>query len=215
MVFYARVLFLDRSCPHLREVKLMNVKCFKVGWLSTNCYIGGCEETKDAVIIDPGLENKKEAIPILDHIKKNGYHIKYIINTHGHPDHISGNTIMKEATAAPILIHENHKGKANADQKLHGGDTIQVGNCKLVVLHTPGHTKSGISLLGNNFVFTGDTLFAGSIGRTDFPGGSFQEIMESIKTKLMPLPDNFKVYPGHESSSTIGNEKKYNPFLQM
>jgi len=192
----------------------MNVKCFKVGWLSTNCYVVGCEETKEAVIIDPGLESEKEAKLILEHIKKKRFYIKYIINTHGHPDHISGNMIMKEATGASILIHENHKGKAKADQKLRDGDVIQVGNCKLKVLHTPGHTKSGISLLGTDFVFTGDTLFAGSIGRTDFPGGSFQEIMNSIKTKLMPLPDNFKVYPGHESSSTIGDEKKYNPFLQ-
>ena len=192
----------------------MNVKCFKVGWLSTNCYVVECEETKEAIIIDPGLESEKEAKLILEYIKKNRFHIKYIINTHGHPDHISGNMIMKEATGASILIHENHKGKANADQKLREGDLIQVGNCKLKVLHTPGHTKSGISLLGTDVVFTGDTLFAGSIGRTDFPGGSFQEIMKSIKTKLMPLPDNFKVYPGHESFSTIGDEKKYNPFLQ-
>jgi hydroxyacylglutathione hydrolase len=192
----------------------MNVKCFKVGWLSTNCYVVGCEETKEAIIIDPGLESEKEAKLILEYIKKNRFHIKYIINTHGHPDHISGNMIMKEATGASILIHENHNGKANADQKLREGDLIQVGNCKLKVLHTPGHTKSGISLLGTDVVFTGDTLFAGSIGRTDFPGGSFQEIMKSIKTKLMPLPDNFKVYPGHESFSTIGDEKKYNPFLQ-
>jgi hydroxyacylglutathione hydrolase len=192
----------------------MNVKCFKVGWLSTNCYVVGCEETKEAIIIDPGLESEKETKLILEYIKKNRFHIKYIINTHGHPDHISGNMIMKEATGASILIHENHKGKANADQKLREGDLIQVGNCKLKVLHTPGHTKSGISLLGTDVVFTGDTLFAGSIGRTDFPGGSFQEIMKSIKTKLMPLPDNFKVYPGHESFSTIGDEKKYNPFLQ-
>ena len=121
---------------------------------------------------------------------------------------------MKKATGATILIHENHKGRANADQKLHEGDIIQIGNSKLVVLYTPGHTKSGISLLGDNMVFTGDTLFAGSIGRTDFPGGSFHEIINSIKTKLMALPDNFKVYPGHESYSTIGKEKKYNPFLQ-
>ena len=192
----------------------MNIKCFKVGWLATNCYVIGCEETKEAAIIDPGLESEKESKLIFDYVNKNSFHIKYIINTHGHPDHISGNMIMKEATGASILIHENHKGQANADQKLHDGDIIQVGNFELKVLHTPGHTKSGISLVGTNCVFTGDTLFAGSIGRTDFPGGSFQEIIKSIKTKLMPMPDNFKVYPGHESFSTIGEEKKYNPFLK-
>ncbi len=192
----------------------MNVKCFKVGYLSTNCYVVSCEESKEAAVIDPGLESEAESKQILDFIKQNGFSIKYIINTHGHPDHISGNAVMKEATGASILIHENHKGRANADQKLRDGDVIHVGNFKLVVLHTPGHTKSGICLLGDNVVFTGDTLFAGSIGRTDFPGGSFQDLIQSIKTKLLPLPDSFKVYPGHESFTTIGSEKKFNPFLQ-
>ncbi|MEJ2243792.1 MAG: MBL fold metallo-hydrolase [Candidatus Bathyarchaeota archaeon] len=147
----------------------MNVKCFKVGYLSTNCYVVSCEETKQAAIIDPGLETRTEAQPILDYIKQNGLTTKYIINTHGHPDHISGNMIMKQATGALILIHENHSGRANPDKKLSDGDVINIGNYKLVVLYTPGHTKSGISLLGDGLVFTGDTLFAGSIGRTDFP----------------------------------------------
>ena len=191
----------------------MIVERFKVGWLSTNCYVVGCKETKEAAIIDPGLESEAEVDQILDFIKQNNFHIKYIINTHGHPDHISGNVIMKKATGAPILIHENDAKRVQADSKLRDGDVIQVGNFKLVVLHTPGHTKDGICLLGDNVVFTGDSLFAGSIGRTDFPGGSFQELMQSIKTKLLHLPESFKVYPGHESSTTIGNEKKYNPFL--
>jgi hydroxyacylglutathione hydrolase len=193
---------------------LMIVKRFKVGWLSTNCYVVGCEETKEAAVIDPGLESEAEAELILDYIKQNGFRIKYIINTHGHPDHISGNAAMKEATGAPILIHEKADDRVEADRKLRDGDVISVGNFKLTVLHTPGHTPCGICLLGDNVVFTGDSLFAGSIGRTDFPGGSFQQLIKSIKTKLLPLPDNFKVYPGHESSSTIGDEKIYNPFLQ-
>ena len=192
----------------------MIIECFKVGWLSTNCYVVSCEETKEAAIIDPGLETEKEAEQILDYIKQNSIHVKYIINTHGHPDHISGNEYFKEATKAPILIHESHSGRANADQKLHEGDTIQIGNFKLDVLHTPGHTKGGICLVGENLVFTGDTLFAGAIGRTDFPGGSYEQIMRSIKTKLLCLPDSFKVYPGHNSFTTIANEKKHNPFLQ-
>lgn len=192
----------------------MIIECFKVGWLATNCYVVSCEETKQAAVIDPGLENEVEADLILDYIKKNGLRVKYIINTHGHPDHISGNEAIKKATGALILIHETHQGRANPDQRLKEGDEISVGNFKLKVLHTPGHTKGGISLVGDNVVFTGDTLFAGSIGRTDFAGGSFKEIMQSIKTKLLTLPDSFKVYPGHESFSTIGNEKKYNPFLQ-
>jgi len=192
----------------------MIIKRFTVGSLSTNCYVVGCEETKEAVVIDPGLENEKETEEILNFIKQNSFHIKYIINTHGHPDHIAGNTIMKKATGAPILIHEKHSARVQADRKLHDGDVIQVGTFKLVVLHTPGHTKDGISLLGDNVVFTGDALFPGSIGRTDFIGGSFEELMRSIKTKLLSLPDSFKVYPGHESSTTIGEEKKHNPFLQ-
>lgn len=192
----------------------MITECFKVGWLATNCYVVSCEETKQAAIIDPGLENETEANQILDYVKRNGLQVKYIINTHGHPDHISGNTKMKEATGAAILIHETHQGRANPDQRLKDGDTIRVGNFVLKVLYTPGHTRGGISLLGDGVVFTGDTLFAGAIGRTDFSGGSYQQIIESIKTKLLPLPDSTKVYPGHESFSTIGDEKKYNPFLQ-
>ncbi|MGD9130502.1 MAG: MBL fold metallo-hydrolase [Candidatus Bathyarchaeota archaeon] len=192
----------------------MIVKGFAVGWLSTNCYVVGCEETREAAVIDPGMESEREAEPIMDFIKQNSLQIKYIINTHGHPDHVAGNTITKEATGAPILIHESNSEHVQADRKLHNGDAIQVGTLKLVVLHTPGHTKDGISLLGDNAVFTGDTLFAGSVGRTDFLGGSYEELMQSIKTKLLPLPDSLKVYPGHGPATTIGNEKRHNPFLQ-
>ena len=191
----------------------MILKCFKVGWLSTNCYVIGCEETKEAAIIDPGFENKTEADRILCFIKNNQFQIRYIINTHNHPDHTSGNLIIKKATNAPILIHRNNSKPIQADKELQEGDIIQIGNIKLVVLHTPGHTPDGICLLGHNFVFTGDSLFHGSIGRTDFPGGSYKDLIQSIKIKLLSLPDNFKIYPGHESFSTIGNEKKFNPFL--
>ena len=192
----------------------MIVKCFAVGWLSTNCYVVGCEETREAAIIDPGMETEEEVEQVLDFIEEKGFTVKYIINTHGHPDHISGNDVMKEATGAPILIHESNSEGVNADRKLRDGDVLQVGNFKLVVLHTPGHTPDGISLLAENAVFTGDALFAGSIGRTDFVGGSYDALMRSIKTKLMCLPDNCVVYCGHGPSTTIGNEKRYNPFLQ-
>ena len=192
----------------------MIIKCFAVGWLSTNCYVVGCEETREAAVIDPGMERERETEQILDFIEQNGFQVKYIINTHGHPDHISGNAAMKEATGAPILIHKNHPARVQADRKLHDGDILQVGTLKLMVLHTPGHTPDGISLLGDNVVFTGDALFAGSIGRTDFSGGSFQELINSIKTKLLPLPDSFKVYSGHGPPTTIGDEKRRNPFLQ-
>ena len=192
----------------------MKVKSFPVGWLSTNCYVVSCEETKEAAVIDPGMESEKETEQILEYIKQNGFKIKYIINTHGHPDHVVGNEAIKEATGAPILIHESTIEKLNADRKLHDGDVLQVGNVKLVVLHTPGHTPDGISLLADNAVFTGDTLFAGSVGRTDFLGGSYADLMQSIKTKLMCLPDSFTVYCGHGPATTIGDEKMYNPFLQ-
>ena len=192
----------------------MKVKSFPVGWLSTNCYVVSCEETKEAAVIDPGMENENETEQILEYIKQNGFKVKYIINTHGHPDHVVGNEAIKEATGAPLLIHESAIEKLNADRKLYDGDVLQVGNVKLVVLHTPGHTPDGISLLADNAVFTGDTLFAGSVGRTDFLGGSYSDLMQSIKTKLMCLPDSSTVYCGHGPATTIGDEKLYNPFLQ-
>ena len=192
----------------------MIVKCFAVGWLSTNCYVVGCEETREAAVIDPGMETEEETEQVLNLIEENGFKVKYIINTHGHPDHISGNEAMKEATGAPILIHESNSESVNADRKLCNGDVLQVGNFKLVVLHTPGHTPDGISLLAENAVFTGDALFAGSIGRTDFVGGSYADLIQSIKTKLLCLPESFTVYCGHGPTTTIGNEKRYNPFLQ-
>jgi len=211
----------------------MIIKMFTFGMYFTNCYVAGCEETKEAIVIDPGFDRDAEAEKVLGFIKQNDLRVKYIINTHGHSDHTAGNGIMKKATGAPILIHENdavmltgvartmsrifglRATSPQADKTLRNGDVIQFGRVKLVVLHTPGHSEGGISLLGEDFVFTGDTLFAGSIGRTDFPGGSFEEIMSSIKTKLVILPDHFKVYPGHGPVSTIGEEKRSNPFLQM
>ncbi|HDQ05239.1 MAG TPA: MBL fold metallo-hydrolase [Candidatus Bathyarchaeota archaeon] len=192
----------------------MIMKCFAVGWLSTNCYVVGCKETGEAAVIDPGMDSEREAEPALNFIQQNSLQIKYIINTHGHPDHIAGNSVIKEATGAPILIHESNPEHVQADRKLRDGDTLQVGNLNLTVLHTPGHTKDGVSLLVDNAVFTGDTLFAGSVGRTDFAGGSYEELMRSIKTKLLPLPESVKVYPGHGPSTTIGDEKRHNPFLQ-
>jgi glyoxylase-like metal-dependent hydrolase (beta-lactamase superfamily II) len=190
------------------------MKTFAVGWLATNCHVVGCEETKEAAVIDPGMDNPAETRTVLDYIKQNNLHVKYIINTHSHSDHVTGNAAMKTATGAPVLIHENNQENVKADKKLNDGDVIEVGTLKLLVIYTPGHTKDGISLLTDKAVFTGDTLFAGSIGRTDFAGGSYDELMQSIKTKLLPLPDNLLVYPGHGPFSTIGDEKRHNPFLR-
>ena len=210
----------------------MILEMLTVGTIFTNCYIVGCSETLEGLIIDPGFDRDSEAGRVLEKVDQHHLEIKYIVNTHGHPDHTAGNRILKEATGAPILIHELDAPKLTdasknlselfglrvtsppADQVLREGDVVRVGKVKLKVLHTPGHSKGSISLLGNKVVFTGDTLFAGSIGRYDFPDASFREIMSSIK-RLAMLPDHVKVYPGHGPTSTIGEEKRSNPFLQM
>ncbi|MFQ6064810.1 MAG: MBL fold metallo-hydrolase [Candidatus Bathyarchaeia archaeon] len=210
----------------------MILEMLTVGTLSTNCYIVGCPEKLEALIIDPGFDRNSEADKVLKKADQHKLEVKFIVNTHGHPDHTAGNRILKETTGAPILIHEFDAPKLPnasknlsmlfglpvtsppADQTLKEEDIIQAGKIKLKVLHTPGHSKGSISLLGEDAVFTGDTLFTGSIGRYDFPDSSFKEIMNSLK-KLAMLPDQIKVYPGHGPTSTIGREKRSNPFLQM
>ena len=156
---------------------------------------------------------------------------KYIINTHGHFDHVSANGKMKDATGADILIHPLdapmlEKLSSNAaffgvsvensppcDQTLEEGDTVSFGDITLKVIHTPGHTPGGISLYTNGVVFVGDTLFAGSIGRTDFPGGDFNTLISSIKTKLFKMEDDIRVFSGHGPETSIGTEKRHNPFV--
>lgn len=210
----------------------MIVKMITLGALATNCFVVWCEESKEAVVIDPGFSTEDEGRKtVLNMIEANGLTVKYIIDTHGHADHTSGNGVVEKATGAPILIHEldapllGESGKdwasmfgyqissPSADKTLRQGDMIQFGRCTLNVLHTPGHTPGGISLVGDNCVFVGDTLFQGSIGRTDFPGGSYKALIRSIKEELVVLPDNFTVYTGHGPTTTIGEEKRNNPFL--
>ena len=209
----------------------MILEMLTLGALYTNCYIAGCSETREGLIIDPGFDRDTEAEKVLTRVHQHRLEVKYIVNTHGHPDHTAGNGLLKDATGAPIVIHELdapkltdssknlsllfglHVTSPPADQTLKEGDIIQAGKVQLKVLHTPGHSKGSISLLGDNVVFTGDTLFAGSIGRYDFPDASYKEIMNSLK-RLATLPDHLKVYPGHGPTSTIGQEKRSNPFLQ-
>ncbi len=210
----------------------MNLKMFTVGSLYTNCYVAWCSKTKKAVIIDPGFDTQDRAEKVLGFLKESNLKAKFIIDTHGHPDHTSGNGIVKSATSAPILIHKLdanmlseagkrlaamfgfHVASPAADRFLENGDIVKFGEVDLLVLHTPGHSPGSISLIGENCVFTGDTLFAGSIGRVDLPGGSSTQIMRSLREKLAVLPDKFAVYPGHGPESTIGDEKRSNAFLQ-
>ncbi len=205
----------------------MIIKTLVVGPIQANCYILGCEETLEAAVIDPG----DEADRILHALAESSLTAKLIINTHGHFDHVSANKRLKEVTGAPILIHhleapmlDQLSSSAAAwglsaddspapDRELKGGDEVSFGNITLTVIHTPGHTPGGISLYNEDYVFVGDTLFAGSIGRTDFPGGSFETLKESIQQKLFTLSDDLKVYPGHNQPTTIGEEKRFNQFV--
>jgi hydroxyacylglutathione hydrolase len=198
-----------------------------VGPLQVNCFILADGKTREAVVIDPG----DDAPEILKIIKEKGLKVKYIVNTHGHFDHIGANTALKDATGAELLIHEgdapmmasapmqsrafgmNTPASPWADRYVKHGDMIEAGEVSLKVLHTPGHSPGGISLLEQGIVFTGDALFAGSIGRADLPGGDLTTLIRSIKTNLMTLPDDTKVFSGHGPASTIGEERKENPFL--
>jgi glyoxylase-like metal-dependent hydrolase (beta-lactamase superfamily II) len=198
-----------------------------VGPLQVNCFILADEKTKDAIVIDPG----DDAGDILKMIKDKGLKVKYIVNTHGHFDHVGANKAIKEATGAEVLIHEADAplladaadqaivfgmrvdNPPQPDRYVKHGDVINAGEVALKVLHTPGHTLGGISLLEQGMVFTGDALFAGSIGRTDFPGGDLMTLLRAIKANLMTLPDDTKVFSGHGPASTIGEERVENPFL--
>ncbi len=198
-----------------------------VGPLQVNCFILADEKTKEAIVIDPG----DDAQDILKIIKDKGLRVRYIVNTHAHFDHVGANKAIKAATGAELLIHEadatvlatisrqarsfgmTAEPSPLPDRLLKHGDTIVAGEVSLTVLHTPGHTPGGISLLEQGIVFTGDALFAGSIGRTDFPGGDLRTLIRSIKTNLMTLPDDTKVFSGHGPASTIGDERRENPFL--
>ncbi|MCW4046064.1 MAG: MBL fold metallo-hydrolase [Candidatus Bathyarchaeota archaeon] len=199
----------------------MKIKTFTVGMLATNCYVVSCPETLEAIVIDPGLDYSPEAEQIFRYVNEGSLKVKFIVNTHGHPDHTSGDGILKKKYGVPICIHAKDAHLIRdldvesppSNVLLKDGDTLRFGNATLKVMHTPGHTSGGISLVGENLVFTGDTLFAGGIGRTDFPESSDSDMRISLK-KLLGLPDFFAVYPGHGAASTIGEERRVNLFLQ-
>jgi len=198
----------------------MYIETFIVGILSTNCYVVNCRETKEAIIIDPGLNVNVEAQPIFDYIDKEGLEVKFIVNTHGHYDHIDGDRVMQKKYAVPVCIHErdayflerleNHN--TITDVMLKDGDRVMFGKVCLKVMHTPGHTMGCICLIGEKAMFSGDTLFAESIGRTDFVESSPKD-MEVTLQKLAKLPDDLIVYPGHDEITLMSKEKQMNPFL--
>lgn len=202
------------------------LKIFTVGPMEANCYILYNPDKREGLIIDPGAEGSR----LIKFIKQEEISINYIINTHGHPDHIGANRKIKEHTNAPILIHQYdapmlsksesilsfifplESSSPPADTFIKDGDLIECAGMKLKVLHTPGHTPGGISLLIDDSIFTGDTLFSGSIGRSDLPGGSQEVLLNSIK-KILSLNENLIIYPGHGPSTTVGQELHSNPFI--
>jgi glyoxylase-like metal-dependent hydrolase (beta-lactamase superfamily II) len=210
----------------------MIIKQYEVGNFAVFCYLIGDEESQEGLFIDPADDAKR----LLAEAKSRGLNkIKYIVNTHSHVDHIMGNAEMAKKTGAKIIIHEEDAvaldrtpsyllemfgatASPPADIMAKEGDAIQVGNLKLKVIHTPGHSPGGMSLYVDGMVFTGDTLFVGSVGRTDFPGSSWDVLEASIRKKLYVLPGETVVYPGHNygstPTSTIQYERRHNPFVR-
>lgn len=201
-----------------------------VGPLQCNCSIIGDEAMREAMVIDPGDEIQS----ILALVRKHNLQVKQIVITHAHIDHVGGAMKLRAATGAPILLNQNDydllkmldvqaawigmpsPGKVDIDQTIGQADTIKAGSRTANVLLTPGHTEGSVCLYfpAEKTLIAGDTLFAGSIGRTDLPGGSFEKIIHSLHDKLLALPDETVVVPGHGPVTTIGEEREHNPFLK-
>ena len=210
------------------DVSELMVKGIVVGVFAENCWVIGSRRTREGIVIDPG----DQADDILHMAKEMGINVKLIANSHSHVDHILGVRDVQSATGAQFLMHpsevegarmagamaERFTGKAaepppDPDRLLADGDVVEVDGLKLQVLHTPGHTQGSLSFYTEGMLFSGDTLFQGSIGRTDLPGGNFEQEMASIVDKLMALPDDTVVLPGHMQETSIGRERQSNPFV--
>jgi len=198
-----------------------------VGALETNCFLVYCEETQECAIVDPGAEGDK----IFALISEKGFKPVVILNTHGHIDHIGANRDMKERFNIPLRIHsldspmlgETQQSELSfflqastsppADSFVEEGDKIEIGKYSLDVIHTPGHSPGSVSFVGDGFLLSGDTLFCQGVGRTDLPGGNWEEMVSSVKNKIFTLPEEMVVLPGHGPSTSIGREKNTNPFI--
>jgi len=205
----------------------MEIQTLIVGMFETNCYLAYDPDKSEGVIIDPG----DEADRILKEVNQLAFDPKMILLTHGHVDHIGAVTDIQNHFKIPIFAGRGEESLlqssagnlssmignpvviSNPEKLLVDGDKISFGSVSMTVMHTPGHSPGGICFYTDGYVFCGDTLFYGSIGRTDFPGCSHEQLLDSINTKLMVLPDDTVCFPGHGPATTIGNEKKHNPFL--
>ena len=199
-----------------------------VGALETNCYLVYCTESLECAIVDPGAEAQK----IFHLITKKSLNPVVLLNTHGHIDHIGANRDIKERFNIPLCIHafdksmlENvqqlelnfflgAKESPSPDKYLEDGDMVKLGKSSLQVIHTPGHSPGSVSFLGDGFILSGDTLFYGGVGRADLPGGSWDELERSIKNKILTLPDETIVLPGHGPTTSVGQERNLNPFIK-
>lgn len=205
----------------------MKYETLVVGALETNCYLVYCQKTMECAVVDPGAE----AEDIFRLITKKGLKPTVILNTHGHVDHVGANRDVKEKFNIPLYIHSadspmlekvqeselaiflEAKDSPSPDYLLEDGDRIKVGKSFLKVIHTPGHSPGSVSFLGDGFLISGDTLFSGGVGRTDFPGGSWKELENSIRNKILTMPDEMIVLPGHGPATTVEQERSSNPFI--
>lgn len=207
----------------------MRVETFNVGPLDNNTYVLVDESTGEAALVDPSFESR----PVWDAIQRAGWKITWLLNTHAHIDHVVENAFFAEQTGAPLALHDAdlpllHAMEAQARwmgvpapvviqpaYSFTDGEEIAIGGERIRVAHTPGHSPGSVSLIGDGFVLGGDVLFAGSIGRTDLPGGNLDTLIDTIRIRLYALPDDTRVYAGHGPATTIGHERRTNPFVKQ